>query len=436
MFKFDGRLTRRPFLIAALIRLGLFAASIFGFPFLLLAILKWSNCEAIGGACGAVGLVFSTAFKPLVFFLFIFSFLGISLRRARDAGLPALIGLCIPGLFAADHTYLIYAGAPWSFAFSSGVLFETFPGFALLALVCVAIFSAIPSNVDFAARGARTDRESQTSEVQTVSDTTAARPSPPIARLVGVAFALALSACAITFSRQFPGSWPFVLLTSLGTAVLPTTAVYCLPIFGLWMIAVRRTAGSLVMLLLALVPFGQWGYAHWSAFQASRQERAEIASIPTQALPHIPATIVVESFSVIGMRAAFKVPEIERIISKGAYGRELAQFERPQPRSRASTQSKVTALPEEYLLLRVGHSSGFAKARQSYAAAGGPLELRYVDPSHDELIAVWYRAFDPAPSALPVITTSGWFRDANSATTEEIEARVAEFLTTALNKAG
>jgi hypothetical protein len=259
-------------------------------------------------------------------------------------------------------------------------------------------------------------------------------PFPPIARLIVVAFIIALGASAVVFSRQFSLNWQIFLLTSLGTVVFPTTALYFFPLLGLWLTAKRRTAGSLVMLVLSLVPFGHWGYSHWSAFQAHRQETAQIASVPTQAAPRVPVTLVVESSSVTGVRAAFTVPQIDHAISKGPFGRELAQFERPQFPSRDSKKLQVTVLPEEYLLLRVGRSSGFATPKQPYAADGGPLELRCIDSSHDDLIAVWYRSFNPAPSTLPVITTFGWFRGDNSATTDEIEDRVAKFLRTALDR--
>ena len=40
------------------------------------------------------------------------------------------------------------------------------------------------------------------------------------------------------------------------------------------------------------------------------------------------------------------------------------------------------------------------------SAAGGPFELRYVHLGQDDLVAVWYRAFNPRPSAMPLLTLS------------------------------
>src|SRR5262245_61897272 len=119
MFKFSGYLDRKRFLLASLIRIGLYIASVFAFPFFLRMLLTTMRC---GDACGVVGILAATAVKPLVFVLFVFSFVGISLRRARDTGIPAWIGLFIPMLFAADFTFLVFTATPWAFGFSSGVL--------------------------------------------------------------------------------------------------------------------------------------------------------------------------------------------------------------------------------------------------------------------------------------------------------------------------
>ena len=126
------------------------------------------------------------------------------------------------------------------------------------------------------------------------------------------------------------------------------------------------------------------------------------------------------------------IPGIERVISKGAYGSTLKQFERVKAGAKFADQSTVASLPDEYLLLRVGRSSSFAKKGQNYSILGGPLELRYVDSSHDDLVALWYRVFNPVPSLLPVLTSMGWYRGSNSATTTEIDARISEFLANSL----
>src|ERR1044072_9116663 len=108
---FGGRLRRLAYLTRAAIRVALFAATVVGFPYILFAIGKLTNCASPGGACGAVALVASTALKPIFFIAFVLSLVGISMRRTRDAGLPAAVGLIIPGLVTADYQFGLFGGA-------------------------------------------------------------------------------------------------------------------------------------------------------------------------------------------------------------------------------------------------------------------------------------------------------------------------------------
>ena len=105
MFKFAGTMGRKWFLWASGLRIGLFLASVVGFPFFLMALFAITGCGRVGGACSAVGVIGAAAFKPLAFAIFVFSFVGISMRRARDAGVPGWIGLFVPLLFAADQAF-------------------------------------------------------------------------------------------------------------------------------------------------------------------------------------------------------------------------------------------------------------------------------------------------------------------------------------------
>lgn len=143
MFAFIGYVNQRHFAYAAGLRIGLFVGSVFAFPFLLNGLTILTDCRSVGGACGALGLVGAMAFKPLVAYLFVFSFLGISLRRSRDAGLPAWIGLAAIPLLPADVNNLMVIGAPWSLAFSQGIG-TSWPRFAVQALACVLILCLLP----------------------------------------------------------------------------------------------------------------------------------------------------------------------------------------------------------------------------------------------------------------------------------------------------
>src|SRR5215207_1033202 len=148
VFTFSNYLDPKRFAIAAGIRIGLFIVSIVIFPLLLWGIANASGCRGVGGACGALGLVVAMAYKPLVAVAFIFSFAGISVRRARDAGVPGWVGLFVPLLFAANHAVLTVFGAPWSLGFSLGVLHTAVPRFTIMALWCIGAMCLLPSRAD------------------------------------------------------------------------------------------------------------------------------------------------------------------------------------------------------------------------------------------------------------------------------------------------
>ncbi len=415
MFRFAGHIGCQRFFWASALRIGLFVASIAGFPWVVAAT---TGCRGTD-ACGAIGLVAATAFRPLVFVLFVFSFAGISMRRARDAGIPVWIGLVILVLLVADYRFLVFAAAPWSFAFSAGVLRGSFPYFALLALVCVGVLCALPSRGDkplwrdpFAKAGA---------------------PAVPVRSLLALALVLTI----VTFASGMPAevsapALPVVFLTQLGVAVLPTFVLHFCLLLGVTLAVTRRTAGSIAFLALAALPFAHWAYSYWETSKEGELEAAEIGAMPTALVTRVPATIVVESGSTTGMDEVWTVPGIQHLISKGAYGRTLMQFDRPTGESRLPLPRPVESVPDEYLLLKVGRASAFAKNRQNYGAAGGPLELRFVDSRRDVLVAVWYRSFSPAPVAVPLLTMNGWYRRANSARTHDIETSIREFLAKAL----
>lgn len=123
-------------------RLAVFIACAFAFPFLMKGLMAISDCTRIGGACFALAYAGAATGKPLIAYLFIFSFIGISIRRARDAGLPFWIGLCIPVLLIADLDSLFLLGGPWPKLFTQGLAGIGWPRFILQAF-CFAIVLAI-----------------------------------------------------------------------------------------------------------------------------------------------------------------------------------------------------------------------------------------------------------------------------------------------------
>ncbi|WP_439541354.1 hypothetical protein [Hyphomicrobium sp.] len=85
-------------------------------------------------------------FKPFVFLIFVASLAGISLRRARDAGLPAIAGLFIPIMMVGDSAFGVLGATPFSYRFSGGAIWGI-PGplYAIFTLLCIALLSLMPS---------------------------------------------------------------------------------------------------------------------------------------------------------------------------------------------------------------------------------------------------------------------------------------------------
>jgi uncharacterized membrane protein YhaH (DUF805 family) len=134
---FAGRMSRGAYARAAAIRVGLFVAATLAFPFVLYAIIKGSGCAGIGGACGAVALVASFYIKPPLYLLLVLSFVGITVRRVRDIGLPVALAAAVPILMLGDVIFGMTYGAHWSLAFTFGAITRQIPRDLIMALMCI-----------------------------------------------------------------------------------------------------------------------------------------------------------------------------------------------------------------------------------------------------------------------------------------------------------
>jgi len=262
----------------------------------------------------------------------------------------------------------------------------------------------------------------------------AAQSDIPTKKLAALAFALAIVAFAAVMQQHMAGLFWIGLLTQLTPMILPTALLYFCLMLTAFLVVKRRTVTSLVLLVLAILPFAHWAYEDRVTSTAQRQEAAEIAAIPTTPAARVPAAMVIEFRSTPDLRAIWSVKGIERVILVGSFGRsKLRQFDRPPERGRRPQPREVASLPDEYLLLRTGTASHFAKRGHVYGAAGGPLELRFVDTERSELVGVWYRSFNPRPAFPPLLSMAGWFRGSNGATTSEVSASLQAFLTRSLD---
>ena len=68
----------------------------------------------------------------------------------------------------------------------------------------------------------------------------------------------------------------------------------------------------------------------------------------------------------------------------------------------------------------------------------GRWSSELVGPRRDDLVAVWYRAFNPPPANLPLLALGGWYREPipGPDTSEQNEARIRAFLGKALPSGG
>jgi uncharacterized membrane protein YhaH (DUF805 family) len=484
MFKFNGHIGRKQFFRASALRIGLFMAFVLSFPYFITALDAVNGCK---GICGNIGAFDTAKLMPLARVLFVFSLVGVSMRRARDAGVPGWIGLFVPLLLAVDYDFLVSIGG-LARAHSLPV-----PYYSLLALVCTAFLCAVPSRRDghesrnpfgylglaafglglvVTAYGVLTSRAFGISALigmnrplfiesakllpyaivglvallawiawrarsHTATGQAASVPEPAAASDIAIKglLALALVLTIASYSVAIPDELRMhALMTLLAseTNIVPTFLLYFCLLLSVFLAIKWRTAKSVVLLALALLPFAHWAYAHWTVMKEHEATAAEIAAVPTARAPRVPTTIVVESRSMEGLNAVWAINGIERAILRGAYGARLVQFDRGSNFAPGASPREVGLLPDEYLLLKVGPASRFATVRRQYTAAGGPLELRFVDSQRDELVAVWYRVFNPPPAFLPMLTTGGWYRWSNNAAAGEFVANIRTFLTRSL----
>lgn len=486
MLQFSGTIAPKEFYLAALLRVGLFIASIFLFPLLLMGLPKVVQCG--GGVCGALGVVISMAVKPLVFVAFVFSMIGICLRRMRDAGLPAAFGLLVPILLSADSNFGIYAATPWGFGFSSGVLTIVKPIYFAFALICIGLMGLLPSR-----GGTPSSADPRRVDVMALLIITAAIGIVAIARILmsfnmtGMAFVLSVfmllraapylmaafimaalifiwrerqaapprrikfdrptsAADTVAFTELIPPTFvliagaamtlaalqiaggragdPLAMIVGMTTFVLPTYVLYTLPLWAFWYFTRRPGMLSVGLMVLTLLPFGWWAKAHLDAANHRTAEANEIAAVATAPLGSKPDTLFYDTDESANLKRLIDVTGVRQIIIKD--GGRLRSYTGQQESWGGRKLTDVEALPEDYLHLRIGRSSSFAKPRQIYR--GGPYELRNIAPGHDDLIGVWYRAFYPDPVALPILTTQGWLFKPNVTTMDSYTAEVSQFL--------
>jgi hypothetical protein len=497
MFDFPGTIDSRRFLVSAGIRVGLFVAAFFAFPFLTYGFAASLGClgASSGGGCQLVGMILGMAYKPLVFVAFVVSFLGISVRRARDAGLVPQLGLIIPLLFIVDIQYLVFAGAPWSMAFTYGVLSLNLPHFAFLALalsVVLGLMQTRQGRIPFSGFGqfgvAATGLGAFVAVFALIallglipgSYFVISMATRPIAWLgfalpyvmLGFLICSALAArhsrtsLDVSASTKQPAMrasgrawfrWQWILLVVAALVVTGVVMVIgvpdllrsgpigpmmmmpaIIPTFFLYLAAISA--------LYALVVRRTWWsllacvvvtipFVHWGAsrMQTDANLRAEAAEVA--ALPIVEAESLPSVVLFRGKQNRAPVRELlahPKIEAVLVEGDDgITQYRQPDSKARRLEERMIDRLPRRYLLLAVGEESTLVPDPRHYAHLS-PYELRLVSPDGNHLIGGWYQKHDPGPRVVPIVGGEGWLREDLQKTTDEIDDVIAAFVADAI----
>ena len=137
-------MSRGSYALRSAVRVLILVALTIAFPFVLRLMLKKSGCG--NDTCGALSLVLSLFAKPAIYIVFVLSFIGITMRRLRDAGIPVWIVVALPLLFLADLSFAMAFGAPWTVGFVMGMPGLMLPKFMLTALACIVFLSVVPGS--------------------------------------------------------------------------------------------------------------------------------------------------------------------------------------------------------------------------------------------------------------------------------------------------
>ncbi|WP_299744845.1 hypothetical protein [Devosia sp.] len=456
------------------------------FPYITYGLAMATGCMATQGACGVVASIIPMALKPLALIALCVVLLIACARRAQVLGLPAWCGLAVPVLIGIDWMYLSLFGAHWGYAMAIGSLGATLPlhAFAgVILVIAMALFPEaafrpkfggatlaaalllaasilllmltglrtilmmrgfyIPFPLDEAALtgliaalvalyrlvSVRRDEIPRSPERQQdfishfLVGTFAGVPWKPLS-----AVALVTAFFAATQVMEILGpSAIFAIPIAIPNIILPTAALYLAILAAAYLLIVRRTFVSLVMLAIALLPIAHWFYLQQAARWDAEREFSEIRSIQTYKPNPLPRSVLIASRNA-SARSFAGIAGIDAVYlpDNGAYLR-FANDGKQRPRYDAQP---VAALPAEYLILRTGTESTY---REAGRGRGGPFELVHMSPSGEKLVAVRYYGSIQPPAFLPVLMSSGWVPINSSVRSEDLSADIGRFVATALS---
>lgn len=465
-----------------------FAAFQLAFPYITYALVMGLGCNATPGACGVVAAMIPMALKPIALLALCACLASLCVRRSRGLGLPAWAGLVVPLLISFDWQTFAVFGSHWGYAMSNGILGVAIPIHAAAALALLFAMMIYPQSIfRLALRGAsgaaalvglasialllvdgvwtaafsgRLARglpfNLQTWALAGLlvslvalyvllagrrdeAQSKPARPDPVgslFVRSFGgapwwVLFPLALLLATGAFAyatEQDAGDAFFWFPLSLVSTILPTALCYLLALVAAWHLVVRHTRLSVLLVVLALLPFAHWAYLRQAVQWEAERETAEVRAVQTYRPAVLPAALVFEGDQG-NWRQFAEFASIESVYT-GRPG-DYRRFDLAEGEEAGRDPVGVEALPAEYLVLRTGRFSNYQELGRGH---GGPFELAYVSPQGEQLVALRYYALKPSPAALPVLTPGGWLSAPDIVRSVGLDARIEAFVQTALTE--
>ncbi len=385
-------------------------------------LIESSGCTQIDGACGALRFMTQNQFLRIIEDLFLFSFVGISLRRARDIGLYSGSGLLLPLLI---------------FAFVSGqtgtlTMFLNSAGFgrglfAVLTLIFASFLCLMPSGGE--AKSSKIPMTLLYVSISIAAIASTFKISIAISDLPEkdilnfsiqslrnplFKFFIFKSEYIFTSALILPCFWllwaqkaallkrtakqqessdrllnrysnfsvliafiivmlTYFVLSLDGESfyspdysfslisqqfILPTILIYSSIIMAIFYFRLRRSKVSVAILLATTMPFGIWAYEHLAIWQLERKEVLEIASIPTLPLQNAPDTIVSKSTSFV-VSDFWRNTNLQHFIRLKSDG-SMFQYDRPA-RNRSGKGVRISQLPNQYLIIETDKKSRYYK---------------------------------------------------------------------------
>lgn len=258
---------------------------------------------------------------------------------------------------------------------------------------------------------------------------------PKRAAVIGMIAALAVFFWSLSTKGQMSGQLLPILLAVYALPILmPTFLLYTGVVVSVLRLTAKRDLIAVAALLVALIPFGLWAASFSSVQAAKAREKAAVAAISKVTLPAKVNGVVIEGddWSLINcarIRVLSSDREVGDVLTRGQSKSAYLRFTRAAAGSPINQGQAADTAPPDYVLIRLPRQPQFLKdSRVGQDIASPAVEVYAVDPGGTHLVAATYTAINRPPVFPPLLTTHGWYRPENSATTQESCESVGDFI--------